>query len=88
MIQAKRVLKAVIVTRLKQKAASAVNMLAAKLNTSVAEDSMSLLLAKKEKLALKKISLLAQLEQIEKDLFSTNEQLKNVTVEALTEVVA
>lgn len=88
MNRAKPIAKATWSTVLKEKACGMVNDLAKKLNESVEQDKMSLLLDKKEKLALKKIGLLAQLEQVEKELFKANEQLKNMTVEALTEIVA
>lgn len=88
MNRAKPIAKATWSTALRERACGMVNDLAKKLNEAVEQDKMSLLLDKKEKLALKKIGLLAQLEQIEKDLFSTNEELNNATVEVTTEIVA
>ena len=64
-----------------------VNELADRLNEAVEKDNILALAARKEKLEMAKTCLLAKLEQIEKDLYQTRQQLSDLTVEVDAELV-
>ena len=73
--------------KLKHNLARVVNEVADRLNESVEKDNVLALAHKKEKLEMEKTCLLAKLEQIEKDLYQTRQELSELTVEVESELV-